>query len=545
MRSISHRHPPTEELDVDGVPQCLLIIQDRSRRVRPFSEVSVATARRSPVGFVNVPGNGLDAFECEPSAPPLLEVVDAYPEPIANPAVGARRTKPSVTLRRRLSSALRAIRAVAAFPFVIVAWFVLRLWWTIRLAVSGTWRVVTSAVMAIVLAARAVVAAIVFVGSLVARSAAAVAALSGTIVLGFSRAVTGTLRLCGAAIDGVTRSTYAAAARTVALIRVSLDTSGRLARSGSEFAVATAARIVLGSSRAVTATRRLCGVAIDAVTRGAQDAAARTLALTRISLGTSGRLARTGSAFVVATAARGRASASSAARRVGDATRSGFRIGAQATSRLTLRLERPAWVRPVRLVPALAVVLTLVAGLSTGAVMLLLSQRGAQRVARPAPSTPLLAAAVAEPLPVEVRPAVARAPVDRSVAQRRAVPPAASTPTRTAVTRPASVSVASKTPRADAPSSISAARVRAVWSQTDTRSLDRALTALRSITLAFRRCEMRMTSDDRAVARCDEVGGGAPGGRAVPVAWTIDFRRDEGRWLIDGLSSSRRTGSNR
>jgi hypothetical protein len=477
-----------------------------------------------------------------------------------------------------------------------VAWFILRLWWTIRLAVSGTWRVVTSAVMATVLAARAVVAAIAFVGSLVARSAAAVAALAGTMVLGFSRAVTGTVRLGGAAIDGVTRSAHAAAARAMALIRVSLDTggrlsramvlgssravtatrrlggvaidavtrgaqdaaaralaltrislgaSGRLARTGSAFVVATAARIVLGSSRAVTATRRLGGVAIDAVTRGAQDAAARTLALTRISLGTSGRLARTGSAFVVATAARGRASASSAARRVGDATRSGFRIGAQATSRLTLRLERPAWVRPVRLVPALAVVLTLVAGLSTGAVMLLLSQRGAQRVARPAPSTPLLAAAVAEPLPVEVRPAVARAPVDRSVAQRRAVPPAASTPTRTAVTRPPSVSVASKTPRADAPSSISAARVRAVWSQTDTRSLDRALTALRSITLAFRRCEMRMTSDDRAVARCDEGGGGAPGGRAVPVAWTIDFRRDEGRWLIDGLSSSRRTGSNR
>jgi hypothetical protein len=506
--------------------------------------VSVATARRSPVGFVNVPGNGLDAFECEPGAPPLLEVVDAYPEPIAHPAVGARSTKPSVTLRRRLSSALRAIRAVAVFPFAVVAWFMLRLWWTIRLAVSGTWRGVTLAVMATVLAARAVVAAIAFVGSLVARSAAAVAALSRTIGLGFSRAVTGTLRLCGAAIDGVTRGAHAAAARTVALIRVSLDTSGRLARSGSEFAVATAARIVLGSSRAATGALRLGGVATDASTRGAQNAATRALALTRISLGTSGRLARTGSGFVVATAARGRASGSSAARRVGDATRSGFRIGAQATSRALLRIERPAWVRPVRIVPALAVVLTLVAGLSTGAVMLLLSQRGAQRVERPAPSTPLLAAAVAAPLPVAVRPAVDRGPVDRPVAQRRAVPPA-SPPTRTAVTRPPSASVASKTPAADARSSISAARVRAVWSQTDTRSLDRALTALRSITLAFRRCEMRMTSDDRAVARCDEVGSGAPSGRAVPVAWTIDFRRDQGRWLIDGLSSGGRTGSNR
>jgi hypothetical protein len=40
---------------------------------------------------------------------------------------------------------------------------------------------------------------------------------------------------------------------------------------------------------------------------------------------------------------------------------------------------------------------------------------------------------------------------------------------------------------------------------------------------------MRLTSDDTAVAKCNEVSAHA--------AWTFVFRRDEGRWLIDGLTS--------
>ena len=106
------------------------------------------------------------------------------------------------------------------------------------------------------------------------------------------------------------------------------------------------------------------------------------------------------------------------------------------------------------------------------------------------------------------------------------------------------MSTVTATPTAKAPRSLSAARVRAIWSKTDTRSLDRALTSLRSATLAFQRCQMRMTADDCAVAQCDERAGAqeAP----IQVAWTIDFRRDEGRWLIDGLSSTRpRRAANR
>jgi hypothetical protein len=108
---------------------------------------------------------------------------------------------------------------------------------------------------------------------------------------------------------------------------------------------------------------------------------------------------------------------------------------------------------------------------------------------------------------------------------------------KAAAARTAAAPAPVKTPeRPPAPEGrrLSASRVREIWSKTDTRSLDRALSSLRSATLAFRRCEMRVTGDDRAVTRCDEIGPDA-----TPVAWIIDFRRDDGRWLIDGLASGR------
>jgi len=62
----------------------------------------------------------------------------------------------------------------------------------------------------------------------------------------------------------------------------------------------------------------------------------------------------------------------------------------------------------------------------------------------------------------------------------------------------------------------------AMWKQRDTRSLEQAFDGLRRQTLAFHRCGMRVTGNDRAVARCDGAGG----------AWTIDFQRLAGRWQI-------------
>ena len=76
--------------------------------------------------------------------------------------------------------------------------------------------------------------------------------------------------------------------------------------------------------------------------------------------------------------------------------------------------------------------------------------------------------------------------------------------------------------------------------------LDEALSAIRSATLAFQRCNLQMTSDDAAVAHCDEarVSDGLASSRRRPVAWTIDFRRDDTRWQIERISTST-TASNR
>ena len=81
----------------------------------------------------------------------------------------------------------------------------------------------------------------------------------------------------------------------------------------------------------------------------------------------------------------------------------------------------------------------------------------------------------------------------------------------------------------------SARTLTALWQSRDTRSLDRAFSTLRSETLAFRSCGMRMTDADRAVARCQGVAttlgaDGTPSSRSA--IWTINFRRSGGRWLI-------------
>jgi hypothetical protein len=53
---------------------------------------------------------------------------------------------------------------------------------------------------------------------------------------------------------------------------------------------------------------------------------------------------------------------------------------------------------------------------------------------------------------------------------------------------------------------------------------------------------MQMTSDDRAVAHCDEVPEGGVAASTQRVAWTIGFRRGDNGWLIEDLSA---TGPNR
>ena len=125
-----------------------------------------------------------------------------------------------------------------------------------------------------------------------------------------------------------------------------------------------------------------------------------------------------------------------------------------------------------------------------------------------------------------------RQPVEAHVSQ-------AAAPTRTTTASPVAAAVAPVAAAVNAPPPLPAAAAEpvvvrrtaaamtarsltAMWKQRDTRSLGQAFDGLRRQTLAFHRCGMRMTGNDRAVARCDGAGG----------AWTIDFQRLAGRWQI-------------
>ena len=188
----------------------------------------------------------------------------------------------------------------------------------------------------------------------------------------------------------------------------------------------------------------------------------------------------------------------------------------------------PEWVRQLRTGPARAAAVILVLGVSSSALVLLLSLRPAPPAATLAASGRRPeAAAVVRPSPIAagvssvVRPAVpavpkaTRAPSDRGRSETASVPRQDTAPAR----------------------SLSPARVRAIWAKSDTRSLDRALGSLRSATLAFHRCDLQLTSADRAVAHCDESLGDAETSPQL-VAWKIDFRRFDEGWFIEDLSTS-------
>ena len=135
-----------------------------------------------------------------------------------------------------------------------------------------------------------------------------------------------------------------------------------------------------------------------------------------------------------------------------------------------------------------------------------LTYGGFQRAPRPAtvePGAPVAALAVETvPLPAAEPAAVL------------AVPPAATTDANV-VTHPAKPALTAST-------------LNAIWKRQDSRSLQQAFSGLRSQTLAFHRCGMRMTDTDRAVATCDG---------ASAAKWTINFRRSAGRWQIDRVAT--------
>ena len=208
-----------------------------------------------------------------------------------------------------------------------------------------------------------------------------------------------------------------------------------------------------------------------------------------------------------------------------------------AVARLALA-DMPPWARHGLMAPTMAMVLA--ATLATSSGVLLMSWHPAAPAAPAAPAVNSIPPAA----PVELGPAITLG------SGRKPVGIAPSGQSRQGFRRPRGVGprVVSclAPPSGRTARTVNATHVKALWGKTDTRSLNRALAQIRSATLAFQRCNLQMTSADAAVAHCDEAraSDGQSSSRPRPVAWTIDFRRDDARWLIERISTST-TASNR
>jgi hypothetical protein len=298
-----------------------------------------------------------------------------------------------------------------------------------------------------------------------------------------------------------------------------------------------------------------CGSAVRDAARFAGAAAVR---LTERAIATGGRLAHAG-------AVRGAAGLSAA---VDVSTRTVHAVcaGTQATTAYSVRtaightaaLSHVAWDHALRMKarvyhdsPVLRVnfaavpprsgdvrVATTMALVSTGVltVAVMLIGLGMALLLRPRTLGPV-PVAVAAPLraavPAPIEPTASEQRRLETVAPRRPAPAAKVAATKVAATKVPATKVAAATiaPKPAEPSTLSAERVRAIWDKTDTRSLDRGIAEMRRATLAFRRCEMRMTSPDMATATCSEAA-------SPRVAWNFDFRRSDDRWHIDGVSTT-------
>jgi hypothetical protein len=280
-------------------------------------------------------------------------------------------------------------------------------------------------------------------------------------------------------------------------------------------------RLARGTLRRMVSAAQVMGAA------SARAWAAATTRAASLSL-----RARSGTASAVRATGRVSAHARSSVRSAGAATRQHTSAAIVETSRLTQRLRAQtvsaataasqAWAqtrskaRPLVGSPTSSrTVLEDLEFNGTIVVMSLaviaLAYGGFQRGARPAPLAPLSARAV-ETVPLEVAPP---APV-------MAVPPAG-----LVGVPPAPMTDAAVVTRPAKPI-LNASTLNAIWRRQDSRSLQQAFTGLRSQTLAFHRCGMRVTDADLAVATCEG---------AQRAKWTINFRRSAGRWLIDRVTT--------
>lgn len=550
----------------------------------------MATARRPPVAFVQIAGNGLDAFDTEivaprpqpvsappaPAGPPILEVVAAYSDPSVCPDAWRSAGGPRLTLRRVVRSSFHLARTLARFPLVVLSWILLRIWWVVRLAVTSVWQILTATVRlvgdvlaaigraildtahgviralvgAMTTTARGVVAAGVYVGALFVHACAlcvyagALCVYAGTLcayagaritgaaaaaTLGARQAVTGA---CGA-LTRVARTGRSAAAeggrQAIGMLNI---TGALLGRTATTLARCQAVGFGRGLARSAAAfAAASAAMAYTALatskTRGAQ------------ALGTSATHARRAIASSMASAARNsRTVVAVTARSAHVSSAAALRRAERTTIRMAVA-DMPIWARQTRPVPVLAVLLAATVAMSVGIAAVLLAPRHTARLDA-SPADPLAQAPSPPPVVLAVASVKgAASPVQPAVARRAARRPLVTSALRTSALR-TSAGASTRAARASATRSgtpgraaLSAATIRDIWARTDTRSLDRALASLRSATLAFQRCEMHLTTPiDTAVAQCDEV--------PARVAWTFHFHRDDGRWLIDGLASGRR-----
>jgi hypothetical protein len=497
----------------------------------------------------------------------MLEMVAAYPDLETGPDAWRTAAQRRFTLRRLALGTFTLARTVALFPLVVLSWILLPIGRGVRAAVTSAWRLVTGTVSLVGSAFAAILRRI-------REAITAVTGLLTAVVTATARGCQDAVAYAGSLIAGATATvvlgTRTAVARTSHVLTHAVATSRSAAAAGTRRGVGAVRSAAEGSTalvaRTAAALRRHTRNAVletgreltsVATTAGSAAASARHRASSALST-LAGFIARTGSATahgglvvvasathtctraVVATHAATRGAVGASAVAGARVTRSLHRSSAAALQRAERPRVRmavaglPMWARQARLVPALAVGLAVVVATALGVTTLLLSPRPRAHVATTAQApvqestlpAVVLAVAPAKPaaaLPVE--PAVARRATRRTAVATAAVrtPASASTPAARA---------REKTAPTEARGSLSAARLRDIWSKTDTRSLDRGLTSLRSATLAFQRCELRRMSDDIAVAHCDEV--------PARTAWTIDFRRDGGRWVIDSLTSERK-----
>jgi hypothetical protein len=555
-----------------------------------------------------------------------------------------------------VSAIRRAVLAVLFAPVLVVAWFLLRIWWVARLSVTRTWSAIAAigrgilyAVLAVVTGirdairngirnalalvraafaagVRGVLGAAAFVVGTVRRAIqSTVSGVLGVyhavlrLALGAVHAITSSIAAVGRrvwrVITGIRDAAVAAAAAGVALVtRASRSVAAPvvIAARGLWFITARSFRtlvvtatvvgflawrgllLVLGGAAIVTGTLfglvlvSIYGVRLLATTaialaravgparrRVARAAAAGVAAVGHgmargvAAFGSAVRdTARLGGAAVLRLAERalttgrqtahagalrgaaGLAAAAAASTRAVHAAATGTRAAAAYSAREAFGLVRtanraaaarllvasgvgrapvvrvnfaavPGRSGDVRVATRLALVSTAAFMLIGGGLALLLTRQPL----RPSPP-PAVAALQVVPIPLAPVEAVRREPA--AVAPR---PPAPDAEVPAAAARRAPEPPVTIAPEPAPRSTLSAARVRAIWDKSDTRSLDRAIAEMRSATLAFRRCEMRMTSADAATATCNESA-------SPRVAWTFDFRRNDDRWSIEGVSTT-------